>query len=73
MFKFVVWVVGTFGVLGLLLYAFAFDVWTVPADDPLLTASIAPTLNPATWSSRHVIRRRRALRGRAPSRARERW
>ncbi len=55
MFKFVVWVVGMCGALGLLLYAFAFDVWTVPADDPLLTASIAPTLSPGdvVISSRH--------------------
>lgn len=27
-----------------LLYAFVFDVWTVPSDDPALTASIAPTM-----------------------------
>jgi signal peptidase I len=42
----VTWTVGLGGVVAGLLYYFAFDVWTVPSDDPLLTASIAPTLSP---------------------------
>jgi signal peptidase I len=34
------------GAVVLVLYAFFFDYWVVPADDPLLTAAIAPTLAP---------------------------
>jgi signal peptidase I len=40
------WVVGIVAAIALVLYALVFDVWVVPSDDPLLTASIAPTLIP---------------------------
>lgn len=40
-----VWTVGIGGVVVGLLYYFALDVWTVPTDDPLLSASIQPTLS----------------------------
>jgi signal peptidase I len=46
MLRFLAWVVGILGVVGLGLYAFVFDVWVVPGDDPQLTASVAPTLSP---------------------------
>jgi signal peptidase I len=46
MLRFLAWVLGIVGVVALALYAFVFDVWTVPGDDPLLAASIAPTLSP---------------------------
>jgi|HubBroStandDraft_2_1064218.scaffolds.fasta_scaffold21223_2 signal peptidase I len=46
MVRFTLWAVGMVGIVLLLLYRFALDVWTVPADDPLLAASIAPTLDP---------------------------
>lgn len=39
------WVGGIVGVVLLILYIFVFDVWTVPSDDPLLSASIEPTLS----------------------------
>jgi signal peptidase I len=39
------WVGGIVGVVLLVLYIFVFDVWTVPSDDPLLSASIEPTLS----------------------------
>ncbi|MDP9003115.1 MAG: signal peptidase I [Myxococcota bacterium] len=42
--KIVAWVVAIVGAPALLMYLFFFDVWTVPADDPLLAASIQPTL-----------------------------
>src|SRR5579872_6465256 len=42
--KLVAWVTGILGVVGLLLYELVFDVWVVPSDDPLLAASIQPTL-----------------------------
>lgn len=45
-FKYLAWVVGILGVIGLVLYLAVFDVWTVPADDPWLAASIEPTLSP---------------------------
>ncbi len=38
------WVTSIVGLVLLVLYVGFFDVWTVPADDPLLTAAIAPTL-----------------------------
>lgn len=38
------WIVGIFAVIVGVLYAFVFDVWTVPSDDPAMLASIAPTL-----------------------------
>lgn len=41
-----VWLAAILGAIGLLLYLFVFDTWVVPSDDPLLTASIAPTLSP---------------------------
>jgi len=43
--KFVVWVAGIAGAVGLALYLFVFDVWTVPIDDPMESASIEPTLS----------------------------
>lgn len=43
--RIVAWLAGVLGVAGLVLYAFVFDVWTVPADDPLLAASVEPTLS----------------------------
>jgi signal peptidase I len=46
MLRFLAWVLGIAAVIGLALYAFVFDVWVVPSDDLLLTASIAPTLEP---------------------------
>jgi signal peptidase I len=42
--NFVAWVAGIGGVVLAVLYYFVLDVWTVPVDDPLLAASIAPTL-----------------------------
>jgi signal peptidase I len=42
--RFVVWVAGILGIVLVALYLFAFDVWTVPSDDPFLAASLAPTL-----------------------------
>jgi signal peptidase I len=44
--KIVGWIVGVAGVVGIVLYAFFFDVWVVPSDDPLLSAAIEPTLHP---------------------------
>jgi signal peptidase I len=44
--KFLAWVLGTVGLVCLVLYYTAFDTWTVPADDPQLTASIVPALAP---------------------------
>jgi signal peptidase I len=40
------WVSAILGGILLLLYLFVFDTWVVPTDDPLLTASILPTLSP---------------------------
>ncbi|MEO8799740.1 MAG: S26 family signal peptidase [Polyangiaceae bacterium] len=40
------WIVGLTLAVALVLYLFVFDVWTVPGDDPSLTAAIAPTLAP---------------------------
>jgi signal peptidase I len=40
------WIAAVFGAVGIVLYAFFFEVWVVPSDDPLLAASIAPTLQP---------------------------
>ncbi|MGH7436930.1 MAG: S26 family signal peptidase [Polyangiaceae bacterium] len=40
------WVAAIVGIVAGVLYAFFFDYWTVPGDDPLLTAAIAPTLAP---------------------------
>jgi signal peptidase I len=41
---FVAWVLGIAGVVSGVLYYFVLDVWTLPVDDPLLAASVAPTL-----------------------------
>lgn len=43
--KIVLWIVGILGAAALVLYLGFFDVWTVPSDDPLLAASIEPTLS----------------------------
>lgn len=43
--KIVAWIAGVAGVIALVLYYGFFDVWTVPTDDPLLAASIEPTLS----------------------------
>lgn len=42
--KIVAWILGVAGAIALVLYLGFFDVWTVPTDDPLLAASIEPTL-----------------------------
>lgn len=42
--KFLVWAVAVVGGVLLALYWLLFDVWRVPSDDPLLSASIEPTL-----------------------------
>lgn len=43
--KFLFWLFGIAGgVLGVL-YAFFFDVWTIPLDDPMLVVSVEPTLS----------------------------
>jgi signal peptidase I len=42
----VLWLAAILGAIGLLLYLFVFDTWVIPADDPLLTAAILPTLTP---------------------------
>lgn len=34
------WLAGSVGAVGLALYAFVFDVWTVPSDDPQLAVSV---------------------------------
>jgi signal peptidase I len=44
-FKLVAWLGGIVGVVGLALYALVFDVWTVPIDDPMESASIEPALS----------------------------
>jgi signal peptidase I len=44
-FKLVAWVLGILGVAALVLYIFVFDVWTVPTDDDMESASIEPTLS----------------------------
>lgn len=43
--KIVAWLGGIVGIALATLYALAFDVWRVPAEDPLLAASIEPTLS----------------------------
>lgn len=42
--KALLWIAGVLGVVIGLLYAFFFDVWTVPVDDAQLAVSIEPTL-----------------------------
>jgi signal peptidase I len=44
-FKLVAWLGGIVGAVGLVLYAVVFDVWTVPIDDPMESASIEPSLS----------------------------
>ena len=44
-FQILGWMVFLIAVPTLVLYAFFFDVWVVPKDDPLLAASIEPTLS----------------------------
>ncbi len=44
--KALLWIAGVLGVILLVLYAFFFDVWTVPTDDPVVSAAIQPTLMP---------------------------
>jgi signal peptidase I len=46
LFRLLVWVVGAVVAVCGLLYMAVFDVWRIPGDDPLLTASILPTLAP---------------------------
>jgi signal peptidase I len=43
-FRILAWLAAIAGTVALVLYLLVFDVWTVPGDDPLLTASIQPTL-----------------------------
>jgi signal peptidase I len=43
--KLVAWVAAILGMVALALYLFVFDVWTVPGDDPMESASIEPTLS----------------------------
>jgi signal peptidase I len=43
--KGVTWLTAILGIAAAALYALAFDVWTVPTDDPLLAAAIQPTLS----------------------------
>jgi len=42
--KVIAWIVGILGVICGVLYVTAFDVWVVPADDPMLAASIEPAI-----------------------------
>jgi signal peptidase I len=44
-FRIIFWIVGVVGAILLVLYLGFFDVWTVPIDDPMLSASIVPTLS----------------------------
>jgi signal peptidase I len=44
--KGLLWFFGITSVICTILYAFVFDVWTVPGDDPQMAASIEPTLSP---------------------------
>jgi signal peptidase I len=44
-FKILAWVAGILAIAGVALYAFVFDVWTVPTDDAMEAASIEPTLS----------------------------
>jgi signal peptidase I len=39
------WILGIFGVICGLLYAFVFETWTIPGDDAQLAASIEPTIS----------------------------
>jgi signal peptidase I len=44
-FKIVGWVAAVVGAIALTLHLFFFEAWRVPTDDPLLAASIEPTLS----------------------------
>jgi signal peptidase I len=59
-FKLVAWMLGLLGAVCGALYAFVFDVWTVPNDDPMEAASIEPTLSAGdvVILSRHTTVRR---------------
>jgi signal peptidase I len=46
LFKIVLWLAVVLGAVLGGLYALLFDVWRLPADDPMLSASIAPTVAP---------------------------
>lgn len=59
------WVGGLLVIVGAVLYEVFIDFWVVPGDDPLLTASIAPTLSPGDLlvvSRRNTIERGYLLR-----------
>jgi signal peptidase I len=43
--KLVAWVTAILGAVTLVLYIFVFDVWTIPIDDAMESASIEPTLS----------------------------
>jgi len=43
--KFIFWAGAVSGAMGFALHLFFFEVWRVPTDDPLLAASIEPTLS----------------------------
>jgi signal peptidase I len=42
--KISLWVVGIFAAICLILYLTVFDVWRVPADEPMMSASVEPAL-----------------------------
>ena len=44
--KFLAWTFGVVGAIVLVLYLALFDVWRIPADDPVLAVSIQPNLQP---------------------------
>jgi signal peptidase I len=44
-FRILAWAGGIIGVISLILYLFVYDVWTVPTDDPMMSASIEPSLS----------------------------
>jgi signal peptidase I len=63
--KVVLWTAGIGVALFVVLRGFFYDVWTVPADDPLLTAAIEPTLHPGdvlVLTRRTVVDRGNLLR-----------
>lgn len=45
LFKVLAWTLGIAAVIGGILYATLFDVWTIPIDDPQLAASIEPSIS----------------------------
>lgn len=45
-FRLLTWVFGIIGAILLAFYVLVFDVWTIPSDDPMESASIEPTLEP---------------------------